>query len=661
MHTQRDQPGVTATRRLLRRIGAALVVAVVAVIAAGTPVSAHATLLFSNPPIDGTIPTTPPAISLLFDQPVTLTLEPLQLQRVAGEHVSLGSPRLRHGGREVVVPVNDRLQPGVYSVRWQVTANDGDVVGGEFQFAVGAAGHTLTSSTGSRTQALGSGWTGVFRWILFGAYALAVGSLAGSRLTRRVVRCVGLPAPRVLLLSSAIAGLGAASGLAAVVAGGGNPLRGLAHLGVLIDSRPGTLALVEVVAFALAAVAVGVSRPTWATVPLAAVAVAEGIRAHPEAAAPWWGAITVSVHLLAAALWVGTLAYVLRTALAWRGEPAAVRMAFLAYARAAAWIFALVIVTGITNALLVAPPSTWLSTVYGQLLLVKLTLVIVAAAAALTSRGRLRLRADPGPATRIEIGVLAGVLAATAALTVTAPPSTATAPLPFPPPPSGPVLATGGRAGEIGVEATASTRQLVIHLFTPSLAGRPAPSYELTANQLPPNGKPRQLQLRSCGIGCYLATPTWEPGDNNVTLRATATGWRGGTATLLVGWPIRPAPDLLPQIVATMRGVPHFILHEQVTSNTAHGYGPIELLTVNGRRFLSAEPYAAGVAPTAALISRTTDQTTLALGYPGEGVAIQLTVDPNNRILRETLIAPNHLIHRTFVYPEQREGKPRAR
>jgi copper transport protein len=636
-------------------VGAALVVAVVAVIGTGGPASAHATLLFSNPPINGTIATTPPSISLLFDQPVTLTLEPLQLQRVGGQQISLGSPRLRHGGRQVVVPVNDRLPPGVYSVQWQVTANDGDVVGGDFQFAVGAAGHTLIGSTGSRTSTVGFGWTVVLRWILFGTYALAIGSLAGSRLTRPVAQRSDLPAPRVWLLSSTLAGLGAASGLAAVVAGGGNPLRGLAHLGVLIDSRPGTLALVEVAAFALAAVAVGMSRPAWAAVPLAAVAVAEGIRAHPEAAVPGWGAITVSVHLLAAALWVGTLAHVLRTSLAWRGEPAAVKIVFRSYARAAAWIFTLVIVTGTTNALLVAPLSTWLSSAYGRLLLVKLALFIVAAAAALTSRRRLRMRADPGAVTRIEVGVLAGVLAVTAALTVTAPPSSATAPLPFPPPPSGPVLATGGRAGEIGVEATASTRQLVIHLFTPSLAGQAAPGYELTANQLPPTGDPRQLELRSCGVGCYLGTPTWVPGDNTVTLRATATGWRGGTATLLVGWPIRPATDLLPPIVATMRGIPHFILHEQVTSNTAHGYGPVERLTVNGRRFLRTEPYAAGVAPTAALISRTADQTTLSLGYPGDGVAIQLTVDPNNRILRETLIAPNHLIHRTFVYPEHRE------
>lgn len=644
---------MSVRRNWLARAVAAAVVALSFLVAVAVPASAHATLLFATPAVDGTVPTSPPAISLLFDQPVSPTSATLRLQGPGASASTLGPARLRRGGNDVTAAVAKGLRPGVYTVSWQVIARDGDVMAGKFRFAIGT-GQGL-AATGGQTFTAGFGWTAVFRWALFAAYAIALGALAGSRILRPVSARSGLSTPRPRALGAAVVALAAAIGLAAVVAGAGDPLRGLTQPGALLDSRPGLLALLEMTALALTALALRLSRRTLAGVLLTGVAVVEGVRAHPESAAPGWGALSLTVHLMAVAVWVGALVYVLRTALAWRHKPAAVGEAFRTYARLAAWTFALVIVTGTINALLVTPLDTVLTTTYGRLLLAKLALVGLVSAAALISRLRLRTLPDPGRLARAEAGILATVLAVTAVLTVVSPPAAADAPLPFPPPPSGPVLATGGRAGTIGIAATASNRQLVLHLTKPTVAGEPDAKYQLTANHLPPGGKPRPLRLRGCGPGCYVASPNWVRGANTVTLEAQAPGWQGGKATLLIGWPIRPAPNLLPKIAAEMRDVPRFTLHEQVTSDTTRGPGRPQRLQLTGADFLDTEPYAKGIAPIAAMTSRTRDETTLALGYPGENVSILLTVDSADRIVRETLIAPYHLLQRTFVYPDHGE------
>jgi copper transport protein len=93
-------------------------------------------------------------------------------------------------------------------------------------------------------------------------------------------------------------------------------------------------------------------------------------------------------------------------------------------------------------------------------------------------------------------------------------------------------------------------------------------------------------------------------------------------------------------------------LYEQVTSDTSRGAGLLSRLALTGPAFLDSEPYGSGVAPVATVIADNAEETTLALAYPGEGVYALLTVDAAGRILRETLAAPNHLISRTFVYPD---------
>src|SRR5207244_4001223 len=132
----------------------------------------------------------------------------------------------------------------------------------------------------------------------------------------------------------------------------------------------------------------------WAVPALLAVVVAEGFRAHPGTIAGAGGVLLTWAHLLPAALWAGMLFYTVRAAVAWRADPAAVRCLVGLYAKAAAWLFALVVGTGVISALVLVPAGDLFTTGYGRVLVVKAALVAAAAALAVAGRvGRGRARA----------------------------------------------------------------------------------------------------------------------------------------------------------------------------------------------------------------------------------------------------------------------------
>src|SRR5262249_47601428 len=136
-------------------------------------------------------------------------------------------------------------------------------------------------------------------------------------------------------------------------------------------------------------------RPGWAAVMLSGVIVAEGIRSHPEGIVPVGGALLAFCHVTPAVLWAGLLAYALRTGIAWRHHPAAVQGVMRLYATAAAWLFAMVLISGIISALVLVPLGSMLTTTYGLFLIAKA--VVVLAAAGFAVAGRLWLQREPVP------------------------------------------------------------------------------------------------------------------------------------------------------------------------------------------------------------------------------------------------------------------------
>ncbi|MFI6871821.1 CopD family protein [Streptomyces sp. NPDC050400] len=272
----------------------------------------------------------------------------------------------------------------------------------------------------------GVGGIALLRTVLFAALCVQLGEAFAGFLARRVAPAQA--APRTWSPYAAWVGFAAALGLASVVAAGNLIPHGIGDLdiGGLYGTRDGTLALLEVNAFLVAALCARSRRPDTALLPLAAVVVAEALRAHPPAEdTPLVGSGLTLVHLTCAALWAGGLLYVLRALRQWRRTAPEAGTALLGrYARVAAVLLAAITATGVCSTLRRMPPGTVLdqltTTAYGRTLLAKVLLVAVVAALALAARFRLRGARDRTAAyvpARAEVVVLGVVVAVSAVLT----------------------------------------------------------------------------------------------------------------------------------------------------------------------------------------------------------------------------------------------------
>ncbi|HUC26403.1 MAG TPA: CopD family protein [Streptosporangiaceae bacterium] len=271
--------------------------------------------------------------------------------------------------------------------------------------------------------------TGIERGLMFAGLALALGGLAGRGLARQYKGTRPGPLPPPWALRGALIGLAASCALLVTAVAGPGIATGLAQPAPPGLGSGGTaeIAAVEAVLFALATLVLRLRRPGWAAVLLSGVVLAEGLRSHPEGVIPVAGALVTYCHLLPAILWAGMLAYALRAAIAWRAYPVAAQGIIRLYSTAAAWLFALVVITGIVSALVLVPLSSVLTTAYGRFLIAKAVIVGVAAGLAVAGRMWLRRPSAPhvGPAlvTRLEVCALAAVLLITGILTVLTPPA----------------------------------------------------------------------------------------------------------------------------------------------------------------------------------------------------------------------------------------------
>ncbi|MFD5856486.1 CopD family protein [Streptomyces chartreusis] len=266
---------------------------------------------------------------------------------------------------------------------------------------------------------------GLLRAVLFAALCVPLGELFVDRLARSVPAA---PAVRPRSWAPYAAGVGfvAALGLASVVSTGNLVPHSPADLDVggLYASRDGKLALLEVNAFAAAGLCALSRRPASQVWPLAAIVVAEALRAHPTTEySPLLGSGLTLVHLTCASLWVGGLLYALRTLRGWGVREAGAALLGL-YARVAAVLLAAITATGVWSSLRRMPSDTILDqltgTAYGRALLAKVLLVAAVAGLALWARIRLSRAADPLTAcspARAEVVALSVVVALSGLLT----------------------------------------------------------------------------------------------------------------------------------------------------------------------------------------------------------------------------------------------------
>lgn len=616
----------------------------VALAAIGTalPASAHPTLLTTIPEAGYSVSAAPRQVTLVFDEPVSV--QPRGVRIEDGDHRPVRSSEVtrEQDGRRLVVNLLEELPAGRYVVRWQVTAQDGDVVDAGFDFAVAttAAGLSGRQTVASTAFPLIT----VLRWLLFLSLAAMLGGVVGERIARRATPDAARP--RSLLVPAGVAGSLAAAGLLAQIVVGADGL-----------GRAGYLLGVEVLGFALAALLARRARWWLAASPLLAVVAAESLRNHLGAQRGMVGALVVAIHLVSISVWLGALVHLVRVAQTNRGSVVRVGPAFLAYSRLALWLFGLVVASGTVAALLLIPSLGALTgTAYGRTLLVKLALVALVAALALLARRRLSATpaaSAPRPA-RAEAAALVAVLAATAILVSLPTPAPATSDIGYPAPVTGPVIRLGTLAGQIAVGIAASENQLEVRLRVPDdgvqLGDAPPPDFRVAARVNVPGAAAATIALRPCGPGCFVGAVAWRPGTGSIDLRVDAPGWNGGAAVFAIHWAPVVTRDLLPRVRAAMAAQSSIRVVETVTSDTSRAAPKPQTVTVSGDQFLASEPYGSPPDPLVVRRSRPGGGTVLTFGLPAEGIQVELEVDASYRLIAETLAAPKHLTRRTFSY-----------
>jgi putative copper export protein len=267
---------------------------------------------------------------------------------------------------------------------------------------------TLRLASGPASLTELSVWgTALARWLMLVGLSVALGGLAGRGLARQVKVTAPAPLPGPWALRASLLGALASGALA-------------------FGAHP-TVPLIELASFLVAAGLLRLRQPRWSVLPLLAVVVAEGARAHPEKIIPVAGALITYCHLIPAAMWVGMLFYTLRAAIAWRAYPMEMRAMLRLYGNAAAWLLSIVVITGVVAAIVLVPLHSLLTTTYGRVLIVKAVLVGVAVVFAAAGRVWLnRPQHGIGPArvTKLECATLGAVLAVAGLLTALTPPAT---------------------------------------------------------------------------------------------------------------------------------------------------------------------------------------------------------------------------------------------
>jgi copper transport protein len=622
----------------------ALVAGAVALLAFGTalPASAHPTLLTTTPEAGYSVGSAPDRVTLVFDEPVSVQPRGVRIEDEDHKPVRSSEVTREQGGRRLVVRLPEELPAGRYVVRWQVTAQDGDVVDAGFDFAVGTTAAGLSGRETATSMAFPL--VTLLRWLFFLSLVGVAGGLVGDRIARRATPEAARP--RSLVMPAAVAGSLAAAGLLAqvVVATGG-----LGRAGYLLGVEVAGLALVAALA----------RRARWWLVasPVLAVVAAESLRNHLGTQRGVAGALIVAVHLVSISVWLGALVHLLRVAHANRGGAARIGAALLAYSRLALLLFGLVAATGTVAALLLVPSLGALTgTAYGRTLIVKATLVAVVAALALVARRRLFARpaSAPRPA-RAEATTLVAVLAATAILVSLPTPAPATRDIGYPAPVTGPIIRLGTLAGQVAVGIAASENQLEVRLRVPDegvqLGDTPPPDYRVAARVSAAGAPAAIVALRPCGPGCFVGPVPWRAGAWSVDLRVDATGWHGGAAVFPIHWAPVVTRDVLPRVRAAMVAQPSIRVVETVTSDTSQAAPKPQTVTLGGDEFLDSEPYGSPPDPQVVTRARLGGGSVLTFGLPAEGVHVELEVDASYRIIAETLAAPKHLTRRSFTYP----------
>lgn len=367
---------------------------------------AHAALLRTTPQASGTIPSSPPRVTLTYDEAVAPRFAVVSVTNARGEQQAVGSPAaLPSDPDTIAVPVR-RLPEGWYLVYWRVISADGHPVRGAFTFAVGPnPGPAPQFVIPSLSETAATPQLIVTRWLAFLGLMLAVGLFALRAVIARPAAAVNVAPLRALSKATAGAFLFAlvAIPLYVLVATAEFAQRPFVDLAATVpvvrDSNLGrsftdlelVLALFAIAAWAVLWVDDGRRRQrsvaallalTGALLAAGAATAVPGLAGHAAQTSPAALSLVLDwTHVTAAAIWLGGLLGVL---ILGARTPPGERIELLGlvvprFSNTALVCVVLVIASGVAASIVHLPTlsSLW-GTSYGQAILVKVALLACA-------------------------------------------------------------------------------------------------------------------------------------------------------------------------------------------------------------------------------------------------------------------------------------------
>lgn len=394
----------------MRRIGAVVAMATLALGAAAVPAFAHASLETTDPAAGAIVPTAPAAIELRFSEAVSVGLGGVRVIAADGEAVSTGKPATVPGRPAVVRTPLPRLATGTYVVTWRVVSADSHPARGAFTFSVGEAtkGENATRIAGDfvagrTTNAAVDAVYAIARFLVYAAMALVIGIIVGATFVWK--GAFGRDRVRRVLWAAWGVLLGATLLAFAVQGpyGGGLPLADGLKPSVWADVWGTRLGVVLVVRAALVLAllpvlltARRVPRPRWAItvsmLVLVGIAATPALGGHASVGAQSAVAVVVdTLHVLAMGVWFGGLT--LLVLLTTRADASEALDAMPAWSRVATLSVLVVVFTGVARGWReLGGIADVLDSDYGRLLVIKVGLVLIALLVATVARDAVHRR-----------------------------------------------------------------------------------------------------------------------------------------------------------------------------------------------------------------------------------------------------------------------------
>jgi copper transport protein len=410
-------PILSGTKLSKRWIQPLLVVLLVVLLTA--PAFAHANLVRSSPQNGEVTADTPPRISLQFSEPLEVGLITLTLYDAEEKKIPTAPPQLTKGNATEMYIEPPALKEGSYTVVWSVVSEDGHPVEDRLTFAVRQPtpgfvpfGAEATPSTDVSPFLLIA-----TRYIAEGLLLLGGGMFAVARWARRYdypapSRLLGRARPflwTLLVLATLSEWLTYSASLPkslfeSLIAG---------DFGSLFESPFATMVSVQLLLLLLLAIPGMVT--SWYALLWALLIGNLAFGGHAWAIQPAWLSLTARVlHLLAIALWIGGVAYLLLVA-RWheRGGQSAHQGAFRSlFLRIALCASLLTVLTGL---LMVGMQTDWTALLtspllWRDLMLCKLLLTFAVLQVAFFQTKRWRTQYQSLSYTLLRVELLVAVL-----------------------------------------------------------------------------------------------------------------------------------------------------------------------------------------------------------------------------------------------------------